>query len=86
VAVSTSAFWPVQPLLTTVTGLTLAAVLACGALDVTMSARIPDIPPAGEHAATRMALALATVPSTGHDLRCAQIAMAVPPTSGLAET
>lgn len=32
---------------TSVTGLTLAAVLACGALDATTSARIPDIPPAG---------------------------------------
>ena len=61
-AVSTSAFWPVQPLLTSVTGLTLAAAATCGALDVTMSARIPDIPPAGEHATARMALAPARFP------------------------
>jgi hypothetical protein len=73
-------------LLTSVTVLTLAAALTCGALDVTMSARIPDIPPAGEHPIARTALAPMAVAMIGRDDSRARIAMAVPPTSGSAET
>jgi hypothetical protein len=59
VAVSTSAFRPAQPLLTSIAGLTLRARLACPAADGAgvSAARIPGMLPDGEHAIARMALA-----------------------------
>ena len=76
VAVSTSELPPLQPLLTSVTGLTPATVPVCAlAVAAATSARIPDIPGAGEQAIARMALAPATEPVIARDLQRARVVM-----------